>query len=351
MGAGRRVRQWGIALPGLSTGPLNAITDVQGVGVGHCTVWEGESTRTGVTAILPHFGNLFTEKVSAAVEIINGYGKTVGLSQVKELGEIETPIILTNTLSVGAALDALVRYKLERNPEIGRELPTVNGIVGECNDGWLNDIQAMAIGKDHVLAAINAASQGLPEEGSVGAGTGMSCFGCKGGIGTSSRVTGDYTVGVLVLSNFGRWSQLKIAGVPVGQLLPGPNEQEEKGSIIMVVATDAPVDARQLKRIAKRAGFGLARTGSVAGNGSGDFVLAFSTGNRIVEEADILVGPRLRDGMLSSLFRATVEATEEAILNALFMADSMTGRDGNARLALPVKAVLDVLNNYQPVEK
>src|SRR5690554_6118206 len=186
----KRLRQWGITLPGLPPGPFNAITDVPGVGVGHCTLMEGDSIRTGVTAILPHFGNLFEEKVPAAVEVINGFGKSVGLSQIKELGEIETPIILTNTLSVGAALDALVEYKLERNPEIGRKSATVNGVVGECNDGWLNDIRARAVGREHVRAAIAAASRGLPQEGSVGAGTGMSSFGCKGGIGTSSRVAG-----------------------------------------------------------------------------------------------------------------------------------------------------------------
>ena len=347
----KRLRQWGIALPGLPPGPLNAITDVPGVGVGHCTLREGDSIRTGVTAILPHFGNLFEEKVPAAVEVINGFGKSVGLSQIKELGEIETPIILTNTLSVGAALDALVEYKLERNPEIGRKSATVNGVVAECNDGWLNDIRARAIGREHVRTAIAAAGRGLPQEGSVGAGTGMSSLAVRGDRVLSSRLAGEYTVGVLVLSNFGLWHQLKIAGVPVGQVLPKPGRQEEeKGSIIMVVATDAPLDARQLGRIAKRAGFGLARTGSVAGHGSGDFVLAFSTGSRPLEiSSDRLVAARLRDDKLGSLFEATVEATEEAILNALFTAGSMIGRDGNTRPALPVADVIRILNNYRPV--
>lgn len=349
----KRLRQWGITLPGLPTGHLNAITDVRGVGVGHCTLKEGDSIRTGVTAILPHSGNLFVEKVPAAVEIINGFGKAVGLSQIKELGEIETPIILTNTFSVGVALDALVEYKLARNPESGRKCATVNAVVAECNDGWLNDIRARAVGKEHVLKAIAAVSRGLPWEGSVGAGTGMSTFACKGGIGTSSRLAGDYTVGVLVLSNFGLWHQLKIAGVPVGQLLTKPGDcAPEKGSIVMVVATDAPLDARQLGRIAKRAGFGLARTGSVAGHGSGDFVLAFSTGSRSQEiSGDCLVTARMRDDKLGSLFEGTVEATEEAILNALFTAGSMTGRDGNTRPALPVAEVLDILNKYHPVHK
>ena len=350
----KRLRQLGLELPGLQTGPLNAITDVQGVGVGHCTVIQGDAIRTGVTAILPHFGNLFEEKVPAAVEVINGFGKAAGLSQVRELGQIETPIILTNTLSVGAALDALVEYKLERNPEIGRKFATVNGLVAECNDGWLNDIRARYINRDHVRTAITAASTGLPQEGSVGAGTGMSSFDCKGGIGTSSRIAGEYTVGVLVLSNFGLWRQLKVVGVPVGSLLPQPGKtaEEEKGSIVMIVATDAPLDSRQLGRIAKRAGFGLARTGSVAGHGSGDFVIAFSTGVRDQDiSPDKFISPRMRDDKIGPLFEATVEATEEAILNALFTAGSMTGRDGNNRPALPVEEVLSLLNNYRPVQK
>lgn len=350
----KRAREWGIQLPGFPTGPLNAITDVHGVGVGHCTVIQGDSVRTGVTAVLPHFGNLFVHKVPAAAEVINGFGKATGLPQLRELGELETPIILTNTLSVGAALDALVEYKLERNPEIGRKFATVNGVVAECNDGWLNDIRGRHIHREHVRAAIAAASRELPREGSVGAGTGMSCFSCKGGIGTSSRVTGTYTVGVLVLSNFGLWHQLKIAGVPVGRLLPQPGKasEAEKGSIVMIVATDAPLDSRQLGRVAKRAGFGLARTGSAAGHGSGDFVLAFSTDVSVQEiDADRLVTTRMRDDKLGSLFEATVEATEEAILNALFTAGAMTGRDGNSRPALPVQEVLGVLNHYCALQK
>jgi len=350
----RRVRQWGISLPGLPTGSLNSITDVKGVGVGHCTVNEGDSVRTGVTAILPHFGNLFEGKVPAAVEVINGFGKAAGLSQIRELGEIETPIILTNTLSVGVALDSLVEYKLERNPEIGRKFSTVNGVVAECNDGWLNDIRAGYIKGEHVRAAIAAASSGLPREGSVGAGTGMSSFDCKGGIGTSSRIVDGYVVGVMVLSNFGLWHQLKVAGVPVGSLLPKPGQtaETEKGSIVMVVATDAPLDSRQLGRIAKRAGFGLARTGSVAGHGSRDFVIAFSTGVKNQEIApDRFLTTRMRDDKLGTLFEATVEATEESILNALFTAGAMTGRDRNSRSALPVADILAIMNDYKPVKK
>jgi D-aminopeptidase len=352
MGTRKRLRQWGIALPGLPPGPLNAITDVPGVEVGHCTLIQGESIRTGVTAILPHGGNLYQEKVPAAVEVINGFGKAVGLSQIAELGQIETPIILTNTLSVGAALDALVEYKLERNPRIGREQATVNGVVAECNDGKLNDIRARAIGREQVRAAIAAAHRGLPLEGSVGAGTGMTSFGCKGGIGTSSRKAEDYTVGVLVLSNFGLWPQLKIAGVPVGRLLARPAGTEEKGSIVMVVATDAPLDSRQLKRVAKRTGFGLARTGSVAGHGSGDYALAFSTANRqSADETGLISASRLADSRLGPLFQAAVEATEEAILNALFVADDLVGREGYVSPALPIASVLETLNNYHPVDK
>ncbi|MTI95712.1 MAG: P1 family peptidase [Firmicutes bacterium] len=341
----KRLRDYGIKPGYLQPGPDNAITDVPGVGVGHCTLMAGKEIRTGVTAILPHYGNLFVEKVPAAVEIINGFGKAAGLSQIMELGELETPVLLTNTLSVGSVLDALVSYKLERNPEIGRKQPTVNGVVLECNDGYLNDIRARKVSAEHVRAALAAASRERPAEGSVGAGTGMTSFGCKGGIGNSSRIAGDYICGVLVLSNFGRWHQLKIDGLPVGQLLanPGPEEQE-KGSIVMVVATNAPLDARQLRRVARRAGFGLARTGSVAGNGSGDFALAFSIGVKYTEGGKTRDVTVFRDSELDLLFEAVVEATEEAILNALFTAGSMEGRDGHFRPALPIKEVLTLLS-------
>lgn len=338
----KRLREWGIRLGYLVPGSLNAITDVKGVAVGHCTVVGGDAIRTGVTAIFPHLGNLWQHKVPAAVEVINGFGKAVGLPQICELGEVETPILLTNTHSIGTVLDALVEYKLERNPQIGRKEPTVNGVVAECNDGYLNDIRRRAICRSHVKNALAAATTGFPGEGNIGAGTGMSSFGVKGGIGTSSRLAGNYICGVMVLSNFGRWRQLKIAGVPVGQLLASPGEEEEaKGSIVIIVATDAPLDARQLRRLARRAGMGLARTGSVASHGSGDFVLAFSTG---------LKG-QLRDDKLNSLFEAAAEATEEAILNALFAAREMIGRDGHRRPALPAPAVLKVLRQYQPVEE
>jgi len=348
-----RVRQWGIDPGRLVPGPLNAITDVQGVGVGHCTVMQGEAVRTGVTAVLPHFGNLFRNKVPAAVEVINGFGKAVGLSQIQELGELETPVILTNTLSTGVALDALIEYKLERNKEIGKTSPSVNGVVAECNDGYLHDIRGKHVKKDHVLLALGAAGNELSPEGSVGAGTGMKSFDCKSGIGTSSRQAGEYLVGVLVLSNFGKWRQLKITGVPVGELLrkprPGPgtgcdNDTGEEGSIVIIVATDAPLNSRQLQRIARRSGFGLARTGSIAGNHSGDFSIAFSTGVQSSQAVDgLLAASFLLDGRMDVLFEAAVEATEEAILNALFASEGMTGRDGNSVPGLPVEDILEVV--------
>lgn len=342
------LRQWGLEIFGLPPGAQNAITDVKGVVVGHCTIIQGDAVRTGVTAILPHPGNIFKDKVPAAVEVINGFGKAAGLTQINELGELETPVILTNTLSVGVALDALVEYKLKRNPEIGLTGPSVNGVVAECNDGYLNDLRGRHVKKEHVWEAIASASCDPPAEGSVGAGTGMKSFGCKSGIGTSSRRAGEYLLGALVLSNFGKWEQLKIDGVPVGRLLtkPGlPGETGERGSIVIVLATDAPLDSRRLKRVARRAGFGLARTGSVGGHYSGDFVIAFSTGVTYSQAGENLRGASfLRDDKLDPLFEAAAGATEEAIINALFAAGPMTGRDGHSVPALPVKEVLDLLN-------
>ena len=343
----KRFRQYGIGLSGFNPGPLNAITDVCGVKVGHCSVVSGDEVRTGVTAVLPHPGNIFKEKVPAAVEIINGFGKAVGLVQISELGEIETPIILTNTLSVGRALDALVEYKLKRNPDIGLTAPSVNGVVAECNDGYLNDIRGQHIKKEHVWEAIAAASSDLPAEGSVGAGVGMKSFGCKSGIGTSSRLLNDYCLGVLVLSNFGKWEQLKIAGIPVGKMIKNPAtkpQSEEKGSIVIIVATDAPLDQQQLKRIARRAGFGLARTGSAAGSYSGDFVIAFSTGFKITKNSNSNASTVLTDyRKLDLLFEAVIEATEEAIINALFCAGKMAGRNGHIVPYLPAKDVIAIL--------
>ena len=348
-------------------GSLNAITDVPDLRIGHTTVVFGDGplrpghgpARTGVTVILPHGGNLFQEKVPASIYVINGFGKCMGLEQVDELGTIEGPIALTSTLCVGRVTDALVSYAIRENPEIGISSSTVNPIVGECSDAFLNDMQGRHVGEEHVLSAIDDAHTGPVEEGSVGAGTGMTAFGFKGGIGTSSRVlpaeAGGWTVGVLVLANFGLKHQLVIDGVPVGRILANEaNAVPERGSIMMIVATDAPMLDRGLRRIAKRAGVGLARTGSMVGHGSGDVVIAFSTAKNvripqvalaatisieIVAEGPIADGARVID----SLFEATAEATEEAILNALFAATSVVGRDGNTSEALPLDQVRELL--------
>ena len=348
-------------------GSLNAITDVPDLRIGHTTVVFGDGplrpghgpARTGVTVILPHGGNLFQEKVPASIYVINGFGKCMGLEQVDELGTIEGPIALTSTLCVGRVTDALVSYAIRENPEIGISSSTVNPIVGECSDAFLNDMQGRHVREEHVLSAIDDAHTGPVEEGSVGAGTGMTAFGFKGGIGTSSRVlpaeAGGWTVGVLVLANFGLKHQLVIDGVPVGRILANEaNAVPERGSIMMIVATDAPMLDRGLRRIAKRAGVGLARTGSMVGHGSGDVVIAFSTAKNvripqvalaatisieIVAEGPIADGARVID----SLFEATAEATEEAILNALFAATSVVGRDGNTSEALPLDQVRELL--------
>lgn len=350
----------------LPTGPLNAITDVEGVLVGHCTLIQGEGAlvpgqgpvRTGATAVLPHGGNLFKEKVTAAVHIINGFGKSVGLAQIEELGSLETPILLTNTLNVGRVSDALVSYMLRSNPEIGITTGTVNPVVGECNDGYLNDIQGRHVGEADVLAAIAGARSGEVEEGVVGAGTGMFCFHFKGGVGTSSRVVeyeGErYTVGILVVTNFGKRQELTMAGVPVGmELLNWPEEgegKEDDGSIMIILATDAPLSSRQLGRLARRVPLGLARTGSIASHGSGDFVIAFSTTHRLPHHAvhhresweRILEG----DLIMNNLFRATVEAVEEAVLNSLSRAHTVVGRDGNVGYGLPIERVQEILRKY-----
>lgn len=360
-----RARELGIKIGRLEVGPLNSITDVPGVRVGHVTLIQGEGAlmpgrgpvRTGVTSILPHPGNVFKEKVPAAIHVINGFGKATGIAQIQELGVLETPIILTNTLSVGCAWDALCEYMLEHNPEIGVTTGTVNPVVLECNDGYLNDIRGRHVRREHVLAAIQNAHTGPCEEGNVGAGTGMSCMGFKGGIGTSSRrICPDaegYTVGVLVLANFGRLEDLTISGVPVGlELQKNRAEQHQPppGSIVMVLATDAPLSDRQLLRVAKRCQAGLARTGSKFANGSGDFVIAFSTQGIVRHGAAIRASENtLNDdsGVFGELFQAAADATEEAILNALFKAETMVGRDRNIRMGLPVEETLDILRSYR----
>ncbi len=330
-----------------------------GVRVGHATIVSGSGglepgqgpVRTGVTAILPHEGNLFAEKVPAGLFVLNGFGKSTGLAQLQELGTLETPILLTNTLSAFRAADALVSYMLRQNPEIGIATGTVNPVVGECNDGYLNDIQGRHVGEEHVLAAIEGAGAGPVRQGAVGAGTGVVCFGFKGGIGSASRTVQDYLVGALVQANFGKRGDLLIAGVPVGQRLleyPGEEGPEPEdvppGSVMVVLATNAPLDARQLGRLARRGALGLARVGASASNGSGDFVLAFSTENRVRHQSDepIMEARYLRDDSLvmDRLFLAAVEAVEEAVVNALFTARTVEGRDGHVAHALPVQRIL-----------
>jgi D-aminopeptidase len=348
-----RARDLGIAVGYLQPGPLDAITDVPGVLVGHVTLVEGDSIRTGVTAIRPHPGDVFADKVPAAIHVANGFGKLTGISQVEELGTIETPIVLTNTLAVGRAADGLVRWTLDHTASEG--VRSVNPVVGETNDSFLNAITTPRVGPDEVRAAIDGAAGGPVVEGSVGAGTGTSALGFKGGIGTASRRVriGDatYTLGVLVQSNFG--GALEIRGVPVGREL-GRAEFLERwtppaagNSIMIVVATDAPVDTHGLGRIAYRAPYGMARTGGFSSHGSGDYVIAFSTaeGLRVAYAAE---GPTtttevLRGDALNPLFLAVVEATEEAILNSLLRATTVTGRQGHSVEALPIDAVRELL--------
>lgn len=342
----KRPRDYGIRFGVLPTGPLNAITDVAGVRIGQVTLKQGQNIRTGVTAILPHNGNQFQQKNPAAIYIGNGFGKLAGYSQVDELGTLETPIILTNTLSVPTASDALIDYTLTMKGN--EEVRSVNSVVGETNDGSLNDIRGRHVTKQHVLDALQQAKMGPVEEGNVGAGTGTICFGFKGGIGTSSRKLpkslGGYTVGALVQTNFG--GELKIAGVPIGVAL-GKFEFKENldGSCMMVVLTDAPLDARNLKRLAKRAFMGLARTGGIASNGSGDYVIAVSTAYTIPHQTKSTVDTLkvLRNDNVSPLFMAAIEATEEAIINSLFAAQTLTGNQNHTVEQIPIEKVVELL--------
>lgn len=344
--SGKRPRDYGVPFGVMRTGPLNAITDVAGVRVGQVTLQQGQNVRTGVTAILPHPGNLFGQKSPAAIYIGNGFGKLTGYSQVEELGTLETPIILTNTLSVPTAADAIIDYTLSQP---GNErVRSVNSVVGETNDGFLNDIRGRHLTKQHVLAAIRDAKTGPVAEGNVGAGTGTVCFGYKGGVGTSSRKLpaslGGYTVGVLVQTNFG--GVLQIAGMPVGVELGKYDFKENlDGSCMMIVLTDAPLDARNLKRLAKRAFMGLAKTGGIASNGSGDYVIAASTAYQIPHDTASSVDQLnvLRNDNVSPLFMAAIEATEEAIINSLFAATTMTGDQGHRVDELPKQKVIDYL--------
>ena len=358
MQTARRARDLGwITEPLMISGPHNAITDLPGLLVGHSTLIQGDPgplavgvgpVRSGVTAIRPHPGNLFTHKVRAAAHVLNGFGKTVGLEQVRELGRLETPILLTNTLNTWRCADYLLDWMLQANPGIGIDtIGTLNPLVGECNDGWLNDIQGRHVGREQVFHALDSAQSGLVAEGNVGAGTGTLCYGFKGGIGTASRALppeqGAFTVAVLLQSNFGARRQLNICGLPVGKRLKdwkgsAEGERREGGSCMMVVATDAPLSARQLGRLARRAPLGLARNGFTSSPGSGDYVIAFST-HPEEPGTDPLHAPqeRLRDEhrTLGLLFQGVVEAAEEALLNSLAVAETLAGRDGHVAQALP----------------
>jgi len=380
---------------------MNAITDVPGVGVGHVTLIRGEAVRTGVTAVVPHPDNIYRLRPRAGHFIFNGYGKTTGLAQLGELGVLETPILLTNTLSVWTAANALVSAALVAEPEIGRKGGTVNPVAGECADSYLNDIRGRHVTEADCLETLNRAGGGPVAEGNVGAGTGMCCLGFKGGVGTSSRVVSfepkgeggraaEFTVGGLVVSNFGRLGDFRLDGVPVGRELeaagwprPGPpatSDEESRGpregtgsapapgpgaadgaggasgaeppggSIMIILATDAPLTSRQLVRVARRAAIGLARTGSIGAHGSGDFILAFSVGDLepAYPEEPVLSRRCLSedDRRFGRLFQAAAEVTEEAIVNSLFAAETMTGRDGHVRHALPLDTVVDILHKH-----
>ncbi len=403
-----RARECGIVIGSLPPGEHNAITDVPGVAVGHCTLIRGDGAlvpeqgpvRTGVTAILPHPGDLFYEKVVGTVHTINGFGEVTNADQVREMGVLEGPILLTNTLSVPRVADALIDWALMRYPQMGITDWNLSPIVAETNDQYLNDMRGRHVGPAHVTEAIAGARPGLVEEGAVGGGTGMSCFGFKGGIGTASRVVdagaGRWTVGVLVQSNFGRRGELRVDGVPVGrELLPwleeadrrhrerhpeaaagregrpgapgsatgvaGPGEPPQASdpgnSAILVIATDAPLTVRQLGRLAVRSSFGLARTGSLGDSSSGDFVIAFSTVNRVAHRPSAaayslgaVAETTSPDGAsppaINHLFAAVIEATEEAVLNSIFKADTMIGRDGHVRHGLPIEETLAILGHH-----
>ncbi len=383
-----RARDIGIDIGVFRPGRWNAITDALGVVVGHVTLVEGDGglapgrgpIRTGVTVILPHSGNLFEEKVPAAAYVLNGFGKSIGLHQVNELGNLETPIALTNTLNAPLVADALIEWSIKSNPQIGIGTGTVNPVVGEVNDGSLNDIQGRHVRKQHVFEAIVKARSGAVAEGSVGAGTGSICMGWKGGIGTSSRVLpprrGGYTVGVLVQTNFG--GALTVNGAPVGRELgrypnsadfpyetPGTGDVEgadpegidleirvrevddPDGSVMVIVATDAPLDQRQLERLAKRAGLGLARTGFYSSNGSGDFFIAFSTAARIPHGSPLTAKAEVvSNDAMSPLFLAVLEATEEAVINSMLRATTVIGRDGRTVDAIDIDQLLRVMGKY-----
>lgn len=331
----KKIRDYGIHIGELPTGKNNSITDVPGVTVGHVTL-DKNNAKTGVTAIIPHSGNIFKEKLIAASHVINGFGKSTGLIQIDELGTIETPIILTNTLSVGAAHEGLVQYMLDTNQYIGISTGTVNPIICECNDGELNHIRDLHVKPNHVFEAIKNASQ-IIKEGNVGAGTGMICYNLKGGIGSASRIISldekEYTIGILVLSNFGSLEDFRLNGNHIGpvisNLIKDLNKRQEQGSIITILATDIPLSSRQLKRVIKRIYPGISRTGSYTSNGSGEVSIGFSTANIInhYEVRGLLDIKIINENKIDQIFKATVEATEEAILNSLICSTTTVGRD------------------------
>lgn len=355
----QRARELGLRFGVLEPGKYNAITDVKGVKVGHTTLIRGDSIRTGVTAIIPAPGNIFQHKLPAAIYVGNGFGKLAGITQVRELGNLETPVVLTNTLSVPVAMDAVIGYTLAQK---GNErVQSVNAVVGETNDGTINDIRGRHVTREDVWNAISNAGDGPVTEGSVGAGTGTVAFGFKGGIGTASRKLPDnmngYTVGVLVQTNYG--GMLEIAGVPVMQELAKTKALDElqkkaDGSCMIVVATDAPLDGRNLERLAKRAFMALAKTGSYASNGSGDYVIAFSTDStlRIPHQPRVrtISTTLLQNDAVNGLFQAAVEATEEALINSLLMATPVPGKGKNQVPVLPVKRVLEIIKQYQKIQ-
>lgn len=347
----------GLKIGVLTKGRYNAITDISGVRVGHTTLVVGDSVRTGVTAVLPHGKNIYQNKVPAAIYIGNGYGKLSGISQVEELGNLESPIVLTNTLSVPVAMNAVITHSLQQTGNA--EVMSFNALVGETNDGYLNDIRGRHVKEEHVLAAIKNAETGKIDQGNVGAGTGTVCFGYKGGIGTASRILpkklGGYTVGVLVQTNFG--GVLQINGVEVGEILgkyylKDQLQESADGSCMIVVATDAPLDARNLKRLARRAFMGLAKTGGIASNGSGDYVIAFSTAYTIPSSSKEPVQnlPQLQNDQTSPLFMAAIEATEEAIIQSLLHAQTMKGYKGRLVQELPEKAVFELLEKHKKLK-
>ena len=339
----RRLRELGHAVGRFPTGALNALVDVPGVLVGHRTLDDGERLHTGVTAVLPHGGNLYEDKVFGACHVVNGYGKATGLTQLAELGTVESPLLLTNTLSVGPVWEGGLRHLLERNPEAARERDTLNVIVGECFDGWLSDARALAVRPEHALEAIAAAAPDDAREGAVGAGRGTTCFGFKSGVGGSSRVVEGHTLGCLVVSNYGtrRDLHLLLGAEAAAMADPVAEPPDQAGSIMMLLGTDAPLSARQLGRLAQRAAFGLGRAGSFASNASGEYVIAFSTAqtvpHRVERDRDELVFLRDDSSALRALFEAAGDVVLESVLGSLCSAEPLDGRDGHRAEAISYK--------------